>query len=285
MTIRHLHFERNGRRWRADLNAGRDLSLPLTFDGGQPKFFAAPAASSTPYSTADFKGSVTLGASCNCNTVSLTPHCNGTHTESLAHIVTAQLPIRDIAPRELLTACLISIAPREAHQVADALNPAAQPSDPVIDSRQLRDALLSLEPASLEPEPLDALMDALIVRTLPNDLGKLTRDYDRGSCPPYFTAAAVQVAVDFGIRHLLVDLPSIDRMHDGGLLAAHRTFWGLPLHSTDAKLARRAHATVTELCFIDDSIADGWYLLNLQVAPFMADAAPSRPLVYPMQLV
>jgi arylformamidase len=281
MTVRHLHFDRNGRRWRADLNDGRDLSLPLRFDGAQPRFFSAPLASAAPYSTDNFTGSIVSGASCNCNTVSLTPHCNGTHTESLAHIVTADMPIRDIAPRELLAACLISVAPREAHQVADALNPAAQPADPVIDSRQIRDALLSLEPEFLESEPIDAL----IVRTLPNDSDKATRNYDRIACPPYFTAAAVQVAVDFGVRHLLVDLPSIDRMHDGGLLAAHRAFWGLPLHSTDAKLARRAYATVTELCFIDDSIADGWYLLNLQVAPFMADAAPSRPIVYPLHPV
>jgi arylformamidase len=281
MTARHLHFDRNGRRWRADLDAGHDLSLPLIFNGNQPRFFSVPAASTAAYTTDNFTGSVANGASCNCNTVSLTPHCNGTHTESLAHIVTAELPIRDIAPRELLAACLISIAPREAHQVADALNPAAQPTDPVIDSRQIRDALLSLEPEFLEAEPIDAL----IVRTLPNDRSKTTRDYDHIACPPYFTAAAMQVAVDFGVRHLLVDLPSIDRMHDGGLLAAHRTFWGLPLHSTDAKLARRAHATVTELCFIDDSIADGWYLLNLQVAPFMADAAPSRPIIYPIHPV
>jgi kynurenine formamidase len=277
MTYR-VHIERNGRRWSADLNASHDLSLPLAFNGQQPRFFSAPNASTTPYTIGDFSGSVAQGASCNCNTVSLTPHCNGTHTESIAHIVATDAPIRDIAPRELLTACLISITPRAASQVADALNPLAQSDDPVIDSRQLRDALLSLDADTIDANTIDAL----IVRTLPNDSSKTTRNYDNLVCPPYFTAAAMQVAVDFGIRHLLTDLPSLDRMRDDGLLAAHRTFWGLPLGSTDAKLARRPNATVTELCFVDNAVADGWYLLNLQVAPFMADAAPSRPIIYPL---
>jgi arylformamidase len=49
-----------------------------------------------------------------------------------------------------------------------------------------------------------------------------------------------------------------------------------------AAQATRPNATVTELAFIDDSIADGQYLLNLQVAPFVADAAPSRPILLPL---
>jgi len=265
------------RGWIADLENGRDLSLPLWFDGPQPQMFGAPAAHAQPYFTADFTGSVAAGASCNCNTVALTPHCNGTHTESLAHIVTGALPVRDIAPRALLNARLISLTPSTARDVDDALSPQAQPDDPVIDVRQLQTALPPNDNSYMTPA------EALIVRTLPNDDRKLSRDYDRMPCPPYFTAAAAQALVDRGIQHLLLDLPSLDRLRDGGVLAAHRAFWGLPLGSTDAKLARRSHATITELCFIDNSIPDGPYLLNLQVAPFMADAAPSRPIIYPLR--
>jgi len=285
MTVYRLHVDRNDRRWQADLNAGHDLSLPLSFGGPQPRLFGAPAAHAAPYASGAFSGSVTAGASCNCSTLSLTPHCNGTHTESIAHIVTADAPIRDVAPRELLVASLISIQPARASDVADALNPLAQLDDPVIDSRQLRDALLSfdVDDTQRNERPDQEFDDALIVRTLPNDRDKFARDYDRMPCPPYFTAAAAQVLADLGIRHLVIDLPSLDRMHDNGLLAAHRAFWGLPLNSTDAKLARRPHATITELCFIDNFISDGRYLLNLQVAPFMADAAPSRPIIYPLR--
>jgi hypothetical protein len=36
------------------------------------------------------------------------------------------------------------------------------------------------------------------------------------------------------------------------------------------------------MAFIPDTVADGPYLLNLQVPPFMSDAAPSRPILLPL---
>nr|MDQ3322374.1 hypothetical protein [Acidobacteriota bacterium] len=38
--------------------------------------------------------------------------------------------------------------------------------------------------------------------------------------------------------------------------------------------------TITEMIFAPDSISDGAYLVNLQIAPFIADAAPSRPILF-----
>lgn len=123
---------------------------------------------------------------------------------------------------------------------------------------------------------------ALVVRTLPNDSCKLTCNYDAGPMPPYFTTEAVHYIVEHDIDTLVVDLPSIDRAQDGGKLAAHRVFWGMPAGSTSATTATRQHATITEMAFVDDAIADGSYLLNLQVAPFVSDAAPSRPILLPL---
>ena len=34
------------------------------------------------------------------------------------------------------------------------------------------------------------------------------------------------------------------------------------------------------MVFIPDEVEDGDYLLNLQIAPFFADVAPSRPILY-----
>jgi hypothetical protein len=85
-----------------------------------------------------------------------------------------------------------------------------------------------------------------------------------------------------GVEHLLVDLPSVDRMNDGGRLLAHRAFWGMPAGTTHATHATRPNATITELIYVPEQIPDGLYLLSLQVAPFVADAAPSRPLLYPL---
>jgi kynurenine formamidase len=79
-----------------------------------------------------------------------------------------------------------------------------------------------------------------------------------------------------GVQHLLVDMPSIDREEDQGKLLAHHAFWNYP---TDPRM----EATITEMVFVADSIADGLYLLNLQVASFRNDAAPSRPVLYNIQ--
>jgi hypothetical protein len=81
----------------------------------------------------------------------------------------------------------------------------------------------------------------------------------------------------------VLDLPSADRADDGGRLTAHRIFFGLPPGSRDAAAARRPGASITELAWIGPEVADGYYLLDLQIPPFVTDAAPSRPLLYPVE--
>jgi hypothetical protein len=76
-----------------------------------------------------------------------------------------------------------------------------------------------------------------------------------------------------GIKHILIDLPSVDREVDGGKLSAHKEFWKFPS-------SIRKEATITELIFVSDSIADGLYLLNLQIASLEMDASPSKPVLY-----
>ena len=124
-----------------------------------------------------------------------------------------------------------------------------------------------------------------MVRTVPNATSKLAARYDGGSPPAYLTAAAGELLAALGCDHVIVDLPSLDRMADGGKLAAHRAFFGLPAGSRALGQARRAHCTITELAFIADEVADGRYLLDLQLAPFARDAAPSRPLLLPLDEV
>jgi len=111
-------------------------------------------------------------------------------------------------------------------------------------------------------------VEALIVRTLPNGKNKMTRNYSK-STPPYFTAEAMHHIVKLGVQHLLVDFPSVDKVDDAKLIN-HHIFW--------AKNARKK--TITELVYVPDNVKDGGYLLNLQVAAFEADAAPSRPVLY-----
>ena len=43
--------------------------------------------------------------------------------------------------------------------------------------------------------------------------------------------------------------------------------------------------TITEMAYIDNTITDGFYFLNLQTPAFINDAAPSRPMLYQAELL
>jgi hypothetical protein len=42
----------------------------------------------------------------------------------------------------------------------------------------------------------------------------------------------------------------------------------------------RFSSTITELIFVPDLVADGFYMLNFQVPNLRTDAVPSRPVIY-----
>ena len=93
------------------------------------------------------------------------------------------------------------------------------------------------------------------------------------SNPPYLQKEAAQFLKEQDVKHLLIDLPSIDKEVDGGLLAAHHIFWNHPEKT-------RFDSSITELIYVPDEVEDGSYLLNLNFAPFDNDASPSRPTLY-----
>ena len=86
------------------------------------------------------------------------------------------------------------------------------------------------------------------------------------------------------VRHLLVDLPSIDRIYDEGKLTNHRIFWNVEQNSFETTAKSFINRTITELIYAPDEIADGNYLLNLQIAPFAAEASPSRPRLFKVKM-
>ena len=83
----------------------------------------------------------------------------------------------------------------------------------------------------------------------------------------------MDVIVKKGYKHLLVDLPSVDREEDGGKLLAHKAFWQ---YSDDI----REDSTITEFIFVPDEVKDGPYLLNLQIISLEVDVSPSKPILY-----
>jgi arylformamidase len=237
-----------------DLGKPIDISIPLKFGGVQPNAYGVAPAVADACESTGIIGDTRRGGSCNFEQTTLIPHCNGTHTECVGHITKERISIRDRLQDTFVTASLITVTPEYCD------------GELLIERRHL--------------DGISADTSALIIRTLPNDDGKLSRIYDEKNMPAYFSADAMQWIVDRGYKHLLVDLPSIDRLFDDGKLANHRTFWNVDPGSFEVNAETRMASTITELIYVPDEVADGPYWLNLQIAPFESDAAPSRPLLF-----
>jgi kynurenine formamidase len=218
-----------------------------------------------PVRTEQFLGSVAEGGAVNFRDVYFNPHGHGTHTENVGHIVDTDFPIvRSIGSSHYLAKLItVELRRKDASQdlpqdLSQKLETGASQGDWVVNEESL--------------EGFDLNVEALIIRTEPNDHSKCTRQYS-GTNFPYLTIGAMQRIVDAGVQHLLVDLPSVDREEDGGALAAHHLFWNVPAEPNFQK-------TITELIFVPNEISDGNYILNLQVSNFANDAAPSRPMLF-----
>jgi arylformamidase len=252
----------DGREYAIDPAAAIDISIPLQFDRPQPNAYGVELATSVACEYGSLVGDTRRGGSCNFERVTLIPHCNGTHTECVGHITDERVSVRESLKDMFMQAALVSTTPR------------AQGKDLVIHKGDLATAVRASKDARSPA--------ALIVRTLPNDESKLSRIYDENNIPPYFTEDAMEHILECGFKHLLVDLPSLDRLFDDGKLANHRIFWNVELGSREVNAATRINSTITELVYVPDDVADGEYLLNLQIAPWDADAAPSRPVLFPL---
>jgi arylformamidase len=244
-----------------------DLSIPLQFNGPQPNSYGVPPAVSQAFEGGGFIGDVRRGGSCNFETYHLTPHCNGTHTECVGHITAERLAVHELLQDDFLPATLLSVAPQEVPQSADSYDPPLKPGDKIITRQQLASALENISAPFLK---------ALIIRTLPHDEGKLRRDYMQ-EAPAFFSLEAMRYIRERGVEHLLVDLPSVDRLFDEGKLSNHRIFWDVVGVAGPSSPTSR---TITEFIFVPEEVMDGHYLLNLQIAPFVSDAAPSRPRIF-----
>lgn len=240
-----------------DTAHGRDISIPLTGDLQNPRAWYVQPPKFEPVRSNGFTGAVAEGGSVNFRDIYFNPHGHGTHTECLGHITEEVHSVNRHLEQAFFKALLVTIEPEITWNEQDKTD------DRVITRSQLEKALGG------------AQAEALVIRTAPNDTDKKHRNYS-ASNPPYIEASATSVLEACGIRHLLVDLPSVDREEDGGELAFHHAFWGVPDNPQFGK-------TITELIFADDSIPDGHYILNLQTAPFENDATPSRPVLFGIQ--
>lgn len=236
-----------------------DIAIPLRFNGPQPNAYGVPAAASQACEAGNLIGDTRRGGSVNFERYVFIPHCNGTHTECVGHITSERIAVIDCLKDVLVPAVLVSVEPEDDGLITDS----------------------ALRAAGAGPTTTVAAADrALVVRTLPNGDGKLTARYGGDNIPPYFTTSAMEYIVECGFRHLLVDMPSIDRIFDEGKLVNHRIFWNVEPGSHETNADTRIYSTITELIYVPNEVVDGEYIVNLQIAPFDSDAAPSRPILF-----
>lgn len=246
-----------GKDFKVDLSKPIDISIPLKNSEENPIAWYLDIPSIEPVVMGSWVGKVSEGASTNFNTITFNPHGHGTHTECLGHITKDFYSINRQLTKFFFTAELVSIQPEK------------QGEDFVITKQQLQNVLFNKNP------------EAVVIRTLPNETDKRSKNYSHTN-PPYLEEAAAIFLREQDVQHLLIDLPSVDKEKDEGKLAAHKAFWNLK-DTVDINNDARLNATITEMIFVGDEVIDGDYLLNLQFSSFENDAAPSKPVLYKIE--
>lgn len=238
----------NSKKLQIDLSKPLDISIPLRASTNNVNAWYLDQPKIEPVKDDEWVASVADGADVNFNNIWFNPHAHGTHTECVGHITKKVHSINQQLKQFFYLAEVITVAPEKKGK------------DFVISKKQLQFALGNKK------------RDAVVIRTIPNTIEKLSQHYSHTN-PPYLLSEAAIYLRDKGVKHLLIDLPSVDKEQDNGELLAHNAFWNTAGRT-------RMDATITEFIFVPNTVFDGTYFLNLQIAPFENDATPSKPILY-----
>lgn len=253
-------IEYNNSTFQIDLSKPIDISIPLTNTDENPIAWYIEKPVIEPVVFGDWIGKVSEGkSSTNFNNIFFNPHGHGTHTECLGHITREFYSINQSLKQFFFLAELISVVPEI----------------------QGEDLVLTLDSISTALDvtlKLGAPREAIIIRTLPNFKIKKSLKYSNTN-PPYLDEDAARYIRESGIKHLLIDLPSVDKEKDDGKLLAHKAFWNVK-DVNNLNADARLDCTITEMIYVANNVLDGSYLLNLQIVSFENDASPSKPILY-----
>lgn len=231
-----------------DLSNSLDISIPLQASESNPLAWYQNEPNIEPVKMGDWIGKVADGGSVNFNNVFFNPHAHGTHTESFGHISKEFHSVNQALKTFFFLTEVITVQPEKIGE------------DEIISEESISKALNGATP------------EAIVIRTLPNPVSKKSKHWSNSNWP-YLHEKAALFLREIGVKHLLIDLPSVDREHDEGKLLAHKAFWNYPENP-------RLDCTISEMIYVPDFIEDGSYFLNLQMASFENDASPSKPVLY-----
>lgn len=243
--------EYNSRKIEVNISNPIDISIPIDITKKNVNAWYVEDPKIFPENIEGENISVSEGAVVNFNNIHFNPHAHITHTECVGHITKDVHSVNKNLKYFIFLAELVTVVPESDGE------------DFFISEKQLKTALRNKK------------RDAIVIRTLPNLEDKKSMKYSNTN-PPYLLEEAAVYLREKGIKHLLIDLPSVDKEKDDGKLLAHNAFW-----NTAGKV--RMNATITEFIYVPNHVKDGEYLLNLMIAPFENDATPSKPVLYAIE--
>ena len=183
-------IEYQNKYFEIDLGKPIDISIPIGRKSG-PNAFYLPQPDYETVEAGTFIGDVNRGGSCNVENIRFSPHGNGTHTECAGHILKEHQLVNNLLERYFFLANLITVVPE------------------VSGSNRFvsKEAIMAQVPENTN------MADAIIIRTLPNDINKRTTSYS-GNNPAFIIKDALIYINESGYSHLLTDLPSVDKEDD-----------------------------------------------------------------------
>ena len=230
-------FEIRNKTYGINANEPLNISIPLNFNGAQPNAYGVEKATSKACEAGELVGDTRRGGSCNFEQYKFIPHCNGTHTEAIGHITHERISVHESLKDAFIPARLVSVKPENAGETNETYPVKLNETDTLITKKSLETVLQNAD---------ENFLEGLIVRTLPNDESKLTREYLE-TIPPFFSLEAMRFIREKNVRHLVCDLPSIDRIFDEGKLANHRAFWNVEPGKFETNENSFLENTITEL--------------------------------------
>jgi len=243
--------EYNSRKITVNISEPIDISIPIDMGKKNINAWDIDGPKIEAEKSDEDEISVANGAVVNFNAIHFNPHSHITHTECVGHITEKVHSVNKNLKYFIFLAELVTVAPLFHN------------GDFLIGVKQLKRALGNKK------------RDAIVIRTLPNLEEKKSMNYSNTN-PTYLSEKAAIYLREKGIKHLLIDLPSVDKEKDDGKLLSHNAFW-----NTAGEL--RMDATITEFIYVPNHVEDGEYLLNLMIAPFENDATPSKPVLYQIE--
>ena len=254
----NINYKKN--IYEVDTRDGVPISIPIKFNNSKsPKFYDTTSPRLDYFKSGKKVYKIGNGAGCNVPTIYLNIHCQGTHTETALHISDKGIKISEINDVDFLASQIITVTPVSGSR--DNYHSDYSKDDMVITKKMINDEISNMN-----------FIDCLIIRTLPNGDFKFGVDYNKNKYA-FLSNDAVEYLLSIGVKHLIIDTPSIDMYDDGGALGNHQIFFKDKNGSFNKN-------TITEMAFIPNSISDGLYFTTIKFLNLDLDASPSVPIVF-----